>query len=278
MQWLEYLKRERGRSAKTCENYERYLDRFLVFVKVDELSDLTEKLISNYREHLSGRVGNKGLMLSVRTQNCYLSALRQFLAYLQRIGVDGLSPQVVKREREKIEPREQISEEALRQLLAAPDMKRIEGQRDRAILLMLASTGVRTSEICALDVNDLDMATGELLVDSGTKHDRAVFLSDEALVAVVAYLDSRTDAHPALFLRIGRKANDGGDLRLIPRQLQRLIKQHAAAAGIAEKVTPQLIRNAYAATLLHMGADIDTARTLLGHEHIVSTKACSRHR
>jgi integrase/recombinase XerC len=143
-------------------------------------------------------------------------------------------------------------------------------------LFVLTSTGVRVSELCALEVSDVDVTRGELLVATGTKRERTVFLSDEARVAAALYLDSRADSHPALFLRTGRKQNDGGDPRLIPRQVERLIKKYAAKAGITTPVTPQLIRNTCIATLIKDGVDLPTVRALMGHEHLKSTEVYAR--
>ena len=278
--FLQHLETERGRSEKTVENYDRSLGRFFDFCKVKKPAELTEKHIDNYRAYLSKRIaekhGKRVEFMKQRTVDYHLIAVRAFLRYLLSLGIGVISPKTIKLSGGQKERANVVSTDLLNRLLDAPDKTTPEGRRDRAILALLVSTGVRVAELCALSVNDVDLTRGEVRVAAVGGRERIVFLSDEAQAAVASYLESRTDASDALFLRAGRKQHDGGDPRLIPRQVQRLINKHAARAGISRAISPQTIRNSCAANLIKGGVDIHAVNALIGHKNLSSTKAHAR--
>ncbi len=275
-QFLEYLEIERGRSVKTVENYDRYLERFFAFAKVKNPSDLTEEQIREFRLHLNRQPGTKlgGRVepMKRRTQNYYLIALRAFLKFMRKRGIEALSPERIELAKVPERSIDLISPQELKRLMAAPDGKTIEGLRDRAILELFFSTGLRISELCALSIDDVDLTREEFSVRGKGDKVRVVFLSDAAKDALRGYLSKRKDLDDALFARYGRKANDGGELRLAPRAVQRLLKRYAAAAGITRKVTPHVIRHSFATDLLSNGADLRSVQALLGHAHIGTTQ------
>ncbi len=275
-QFLEYLEIERGRSVKTVENYDRYLERFFAFAKVKNPSDLTEEQIREFRLHLNRQPGTKlgGRVepMKRRTQNYYLIALRAFLKFMRKRGIEALSPERIELAKVPERSIDLISPQELKRLMAAPDGKTIEGLRDRAILELFFSTGLRISEVCALSIDDVDLTREEFSVRGKGDKVRVVFLSDAAKATLRDYLSKRKDLDDALFVRYGRKANDGGELRLQPRAVQRLLKRYAAAAGITRKVTPHVIRHSFATDLLSNGADLRSVQALLGHAHIGTTQ------
>ncbi len=275
-QFLEYLEIERGRSVKTVENYDRYLERFFAFAKVKNPSDLTEEQIREFRLHLNRQPGTKlgGRVepMKRRTQNYYLIALRAFLKFMRKRGIEALSPERIELAKVPERSIDLISPQELKRLMAAPDGKTIEGLRDRAILELFFSTGLRISELCALSIDDVDLTREEFSVRGKGDKVRVVFLSDAAKDALRGYLSKRKDLDDALFVRYGRKANDGGELRLAPRAVQRLLKRYAASAGITRKVTPHVIRHSFATDLLSNGADLRSVQALLGHAHIGTTQ------
>ena len=275
-QFLEYLEIERGRSVKTVENYDRYLDRFFEFAKVKKPANLTEEQVREFRLYLNRQPGTKtgGRIepMKRRTQNYYLIALRAFLKYLRKRGIESLSPERIELAKVPERSLDLISAAELKRLMNAPDTKTVEGKRDHAILQLLFSTGLRISELCSLSIDDVDMSRDEFSVRGKGDKVRVVFLSEAARKSLQEYLKNVKDMDDAMFVRYGRKANDGGDLRLSPRAVQRLLKKYAAMAGITRKVTPHVIRHSFATDLLQNGADLRSVQALLGHAHIGTTQ------
>ncbi|MCA9367391.1 tyrosine-type recombinase/integrase [Candidatus Kaiserbacteria bacterium] len=275
-QFLEYLEIERGRSVKTVENYERYLSRFFDFAKVKKPADIREEQVREFRLHLNrqkgSKVGGRVEPMKRRTQNYYLIALRAFLKYLRKRGIEAISPERIELAKVPERSLDLISAAELTRLRNAPDTKSLEGKRDKAILELLFSTGLRISELCALSIDDVDLSRDEFSVRGKGDKVRVVFLSDTAKRALQEYLMARKDLDDALFVRYGRKANDGGEPRIHPRAVQRLLKTYAAKAGITRKVTPHVIRHSFATDLLQNGADIRSVQALLGHASINTTQ------
>ncbi len=275
-QFLEYLEIERGRSLKTIENYNHYLDSFFAFVGTEKPSELTEGKIREFRLWLNRqpgtKTGNRTDTMKRRTQNYYLIALRAFLKYLRKRGVKSLSPELI--ELAKVPEREidLITGPELKRLLDAPDSSTTLGLRDRAILALLFSTGLRVSELCGLSVDEIDLTRDEFSVRGKGDKIRVVFLSDSAKVAIKNYLKERQDISDALFVRHGKSATGKANLRLSPRTVQRLIKHYAIKAGITRKVTPHIIRHSFATDLLRNGADLRSVQALLGHANIATTQ------
>lgn len=271
-QFLEYLEIERGRSIKTVENYDRYLERFFAFTKVKSVTQLTEEQVREFRLHLNRQAGTKvgGRVepMKQRTQNYHRIALRAFLKFLRKRGVEALSPERVELAKVPERSLDLISPTELKRLLKAPDIKTLEGKRDKAILELFFSTGLRISELCGLSIDDVDLTCDEFPVRGKGDKVRVVFLSQTAKDTLRDYLKNRKDLDDALFVRHGRKANDGGEARLQPRAVQRLMKHCAATAGITRKVTPHVLRHSFATDLLSNGADIRSVQALLGHAHI----------
>jgi site-specific recombinase XerD len=275
-QFLEYLEIERGRSVKTVENYDRYLNRFLAFTKAKNPGDLSEEQVRTFRMYLNRQPGTKtgGQVESMkrRTQNYYLIALRAFLKYLRKRGIESLNPERIELAKVPERSLDLISSNELKRLLAAPGVKTLEGKRDKAILELFFSTGLRISELTNLSIDDVDLSRDEFSVRGKGDKVRVVFLSDTAKSCIEMYLKNRKDLDDALFIRYGRKANDGGELRLSPRAVQRLFKKYAAIAGITRKVTPHVLRHSFATDLLQNGADLRSVQALLGHANIGTTQ------
>lgn len=275
-EFLEYLEIERGRSVKTVENYDRYLTRFLLYLKSDNPKDLSETVVREYRIWLNrqpgSKVGRDVQSLKRRTQNYYLIALRAFLKYLRRRGIEILSPERIELAKVPERSLDLITSKELERLLAGPDVGTLTGLRDKAILELLFSTGLRVSELCALSNDDIDFSRDEFSVRGKGDKVRVVFLSDAAKRAVTNYLKARKDMNDAMFVQYGKNAKNADDPRLSPRAVQRLIKQYATKAGITRKVTPHVIRHSFATDLLQNGADLRSVQALLGHANIATTQ------
>jgi len=275
-QFFEYLEIERGRSIKTVSNYERYIDRFLDFAKIKDVSNITEEQVREFRLYLNRQAGTKigGRFepMKRRTQNYYLIALRAFLKYLRKRGTASLSPERIELAKVPERSLDLISENELGRLMSAPKTDCLEGKRDRAILELLFSTGLRISELCALSIDDVDLTRDEFSVRGKGDKVRVVFLSDAAKETIKIYLAARKDMDDALFIRYGRKAHVGEEPRVTPRVVQRLLKSYATKAGITRKVTPHVIRHSFATDLLSNGADLRSVQALLGHANIATTQ------
>jgi site-specific recombinase XerD len=275
-QFLEYLEIERGRSIKTIENYDRYLTRFFTFAKVKSPKGVTEEQVREFRLYLNRqggtKIGGRLETMKRRTQNYYLIALRAFLKFLRKRGVESLSPERIELAKVPERSLDLISPVELERLMKAPAKDTLEGKRDRAILELLFSTGLRISELCSLSTDDVDLTRDEFSVRGKGDKIRVVFISDEARSAIKEYLAGRKDMDDALFVRYGKKAHVGDEARITPRTVQRLLKHYAVKAGITRKVTPHVIRHSFATDLLSNGADLRSVQALLGHAHIGTTQ------
>jgi site-specific recombinase XerD len=272
-QYLEYLEIERGRSLKTIENYERYLTRFLTASGAKEPSDITDDLIRSFRLWLNRQESavreGRHETLKKKTQNYYLIAIRSFLKYLRKRGVESYSPEKIELAKVAERTIDLLNVQDLHRLLAAPNGDSVKEFRDKAILELFFSTGLRLSELCALQ-RDIDLTRDEISVRGKGEKVRVVFLSDEAKTAIAAYLKKRKDMDDALFA--SDKAREDGSLRLTPRSIERMVKHYAAKAGIMDKVTPHILRHSFATDLLYNGADIRSVQMMLGHSNISTTQ------
>ncbi|MDP3645884.1 MAG: tyrosine-type recombinase/integrase [bacterium] len=280
IQFLEYLEIEKGRGVKTVENYDRYLNRFFDFAKAKSPSHITEQMVREFRIALNRSLGTTGTMKK-NTQNYHLIALRAFLKFLRKRDIQSLNPERIELAKVGGRDLDLITADELNRLMTAPAEalakagsdahKQLSALRDKAILELLFSTGLRVSELCALK-SDIDLTRDEFSVRGKGDKVRVVFLSLSAKRAVAEYLKKRGDMSDALFVGYG-KAAKGKDLHAItPRSVERLVKQYAIKAGITRKVTPHVLRHVYATDLLENGADLRSVQALLGHANIATTQ------
>ncbi|MDB5244978.1 MAG: recombinase, integrase/recombinase XerD [Parcubacteria group bacterium] len=271
-QFLEYTEIERGRAVKTIQNYDHYLTRFFKQMNIVNVGDITEECVREFRLWLNRQPGTNKDSMKRRTQNYYLIALRAFLKYLRRQGLDSLSPERIELAKVPERHLDLISPVELDRLLNSADGTDERGLRDKAILELLFSTGLRVSELCSLD-NDLDLSRDSFPIRGKGDKVRVVFLSDEAKDAVRSYLKARKDMEEALFVSVPRARNiKSVPGRLTPRSIELMIKTYAAKAGITKKVTPHVMRHSFATDLLNNGADIRSVQQLLGHASITTTQ------
>lgn len=278
-EYLEYLEIERNRSLKTVENYGRYLDRFIAFLantSGGELSDMTEDAIRQYRLWLNRfKDADTGAPLKRVTQNYHVIALRNFLKYLAKRNIKSVAPDRVELGKQEDRQVTFLEKRELERLLEAPKEGELSGLRDRAMLAVLFSTGMRVSELCSLDRDMISLERGELSVRGKGGKVRPVFLSSDSCGRVKSWIEKRTDADGALFIRIPRNKafNKYDDLRLTPRSVQRIVQHHAVAAGIVgKKVSPHTLRHSFATDLLRNGADIRSVQAMLGHSSVTTTQ------
>lgn len=274
-QFLEYIEIEKGRSLKTVDNYKRYLDRFTTFLKSDKPEDITDSAVRDFRLWLNRQsTGNNratGETLSRKTQNYYLIALRAFLKYLARQQVKSMPAERIELAKVPERGLDLITHEELVRLMDAPQGDDLKSLRDRAILELLFSTGLRVSELCSL-TSDINLRSDELSIRGKGGKVRVVFLSDRAKEVVTAYLKARKDMDDALFVKVGSEKGSKETGPLTRRSVERIVKHYAIKSGISKKVTPHVIRHCFATDLLSNGADLRSVQALLGHAHIGTTQ------
>lgn len=272
-EFLEHTEIERGRAVKTIQNYDHYLTRFFTQMNIKETADITEDKVREFRLWLNRQPGSGNDTMKRRTQNYYLIALRAYLKYLRKRGIEGLSPERIELAKVPERHLDLISPDDLNRLLAAADGTDERGLRDKAILELLFSTGLRVSELCSLDIDSVDLSRDGFSIRGKGEKVRVVFLTDAAKNAIRAYLKARKDMNEAMFVNVPRSRTvKKASNRLTPRSIELLMKTYAAKAGITKKVTPHVLRHSFATDLLSNGADIRSVQQLLGHASIVTTQ------
>ncbi len=273
-QFLEYIEIEKGRSLRTVQNYDHYLSRFIEEMGAKSIGDISESAIREFRLKLNRAPGVfvKGQSRSTmkkNTQNYYMIALRSFLKYLRKRNISALTPDAIELAKTGARHLDLISHDELVRLMNAPGKEAVKDLRDRAILELFFSTGLRLSELCSLNA-DLDLSKDEFSIRGKGEKVRVVFLSPDAKTAIKKYLDARKDMEEALFINVAKNGKD--NTRLTPRSIERIVKHYATKAGISKKVTPHVLRHSFATDLLSNGADIRSVQMMLGHANIATTQ------
>ena len=273
--FLEYLEIEQNRSQKTIQNYDHYLTRLVDFAGDIKVGEIDVELIRKWRLWLNRLGTNTSDELGKTTQNYHLIALRSFLKYCAKRDIPALSADKIELARTRRKQVTFLNEEELGRLFAQPDLNSLSGLRDRAILELLFSSGLRVSELVALDRDHINLKRREFMVRGKGQKDRPIFISPEAAKWVEHYLNKREDTARPLFVRYsGRRAVDlsGNFHRLTARSVQRLVARYALLAGITKHVSPHTLRHSFATDLLMNGADLRSVQALLGHSNISTTQ------
>ena len=282
--FLEYCEIEKGLSGNTQKNYEQYLKLFVRWLKEGGKGDLlphqlTAEHIWDYRLFLAQKYKTpRGKNLGKKSQNYYLVALRSLLNYFTERNIDSLSPAKVKLAKQKTEDNISFLDvRDIEKMLTIPDCTKPTGLRDRAIMELLFSSGMRISELVALDVDQLSSLqdnnknrTYELSIIGKGRHVRTIFISPRAAEWLRKYLLSRKDILNPLFVNTHSKKIE--DRRLSARSIQIMISRTALLAGLSKKVTPHTLRHTYATDLLGHGADLRSVQELLGHKNVSTTQ------
>ena len=281
--FLEHLEIESGRSKKTIDNYRLYLERFveisLEILNKDEMGpqDITKDLVRKYRIKLN-RYGteNGDEDLKTITQAYYLIALRGFLKYLARRDIKSLDPSLVELPHVVRKQVTFLHFDEVEDMLEEIDLSTESGLRDRAIIELLYSGGLRVSELVGLNRDSINLEWREFMVRGKGSKDRPIFISQSAADRVRDYLDARTDSLPALFLNNSRHkqtVDTSGDYRrMTVRSVERIVEKYARLAGITKHVSPHTLRHSFATDLLMNGADIRSVQSMLGHADISTTQ------
>lgn len=274
--FIEHLEVEGGRSAKTAENYQRYLYRFVDFADNITVDKITTEVVRKYRLWLNRYENDQGQQLSTMTQNYHLIALRVFLTYLSRRDIKSLSSDKIILPKTARPQVTFLHFDEVSRMLEEIDTSTEQGLRDRAIVELLFSSGLRVSELVNLNRDHINLKRREFMVRGKGQKDRPVFISQSAAEHVGNYLDSRFDALPPLFLSYSRNSGQtttSGDFRrLSARSIQRMVSQYARLAGITKHVSPHTMRHSFATDLLMNGADLRSVQSMLGHSNISTTQ------
>ena len=285
VKYLEFCEIDKNLSQNTIKMYDFYLRDFLgwatVHLKIQEVrvKDLDIDLVKKYRLNLNRRISTKTNQEFKRsTQNVFLIALRAFLKYLVvEEGIEVIPPeQIILGKTEETLPKV-LDEEQLSRLFETQNLNKRSGIRDRTILEVLFSTGLRVSELVSLNVDSVNTKSGEFTVMGKGRKVRTVYLSDSAKDWLKRYLATRNDNFEPLFIRYsGKKMKEqdfeGESLRLTPRSIQRLVKKYITRAGISVDATPHTLRHTFATGLLKEGADLRSVQELLGHSNVSTTQ------
>ena len=282
--FLESLEIEKGRSTKTVENYGLYLARFIDLITEDfegqemiKPSDITPEILRRFRLKLNRFSDNQNKeRLSALTQSYHLIALRGFFKYLAKRGIKSLDPSLIDLPRAAKKQVTFLHFDEIERLLAEIPLDTESGLRDRAIIELLFSGGLRVSELCSLNRDSINLERREFMVRGKGKKDRPIFIDKSTAECIEDYLNMRTDTLPALFLNNSANqqipSTSGDFRRLTPRSIERIVQTYTRLAGITKHVTPHTMRHSFATDLLMNGADIRSVQSLLGHANISTTQ------
>ncbi len=273
--FLEYLEIEQNRSPKTSENYQLYINRLVEFGGDPHIEAIDDEFVRKWRMWLSRFRDTHGDLLSATTRGYHLIALRSFLRFCGKRGFETLAPSSIELPRVKRKQVSFLNHDEVERLFAVVPADTLVGRRDRAIIALLYSSGLRVSELTNLDRTHINLDRGEFSVRGKGQKDRTVYIDPSATQLIKNYLTARTDSLPPLFTSYGgyQTVDQSGDFkRLTPRSIQRLVNTYALLAGITKHVSPHTLRHSFATGLLMNGADIRSVQTLLGHSDISTTQ------
>lgn len=279
--YLSFIEVEKNYSKFTIRNYSHYLGMFRKWFEKhyeqEYIEKLTSEMVRRYRLFLARYETKEGKRLSPTTQSYYVISLRAFLKYLAKKGVKTLSSEKVDLPKSGEHQIKFLDRDQVERLLMAPDTSTMGGLRDRTILEVLFSTGMRVSELAKLDIDKIDLREREFGIVGKGRRSRVVFLSDRATSWLDRYLSARTDPYRALWVRIPKSgewdpAMGNEKARLSIRGIQRIVEKYRRAAGLPIKVSPHVLRHSFATTLLQQGADLRSVQEMLGHKNVATTQ------
>lgn len=275
LDFIEHLEVEGGRSSKTAENYQLYLTRLIEFAGDITPQQITSELVRKYRLWLNRYKNDQDDELATITQAYHLIALRGFLKYLSARDIPSLSPDKIILPKVSRKQVTFLHYDEVERLIDNIDLQSEAGLRDRAIVELLFSSGLRVSELVNLNRDHVNTKRREFMVRGKGQKDRPVFISQSAADWVNRYLDARQDTLAPLFLSYSRnvEADTSGDFRrLTARSIQRMVNKYARLAGITKHVSPHTMRHSFATDLLMNGADLRSVQSMLGHSNIATTQ------
>jgi len=286
--FLEYLEVEKGLAVLSVKNYDRFINKFRIWLDKNypglKPHNLTPDIIYQFRLYLSRQGVNITTKQSLKksTQNYYLIALRNFLAYLIEKDIETLPPGKVKLAKDNMRERvvKFLNLEQLERLLLSPKIEEISGLRDKAIMETLFSTGLRVAELVNLNRDQFNLKiiknpnydSLELAIVGKGSHPRPIYFSRRCLDWIIRYLEARKDMERPLFINHRNFKNDKSDHRLTTRSIENILTKYSKIAGLPFIATPHTLRHTYATDLLNQGADLRIVQEFLGHKNIMTTQ------
>ncbi len=275
LDFIEHIEVEGGRMPKTAENYRFYLERFVEFTGDIPVGDITAEVVRKYRLWLNRHRNDHGDELATITQSYHLIALRGFLGYLSKRDIASLSPEKIELPKVSRKQVTFLHYDEVKRLIEQIDITSEQGLRDRAIIELFFSSGLRVSELVNLNRDHINTKRREFMVRGKGQKDRPIFISQTTADWVERYLDARQDTLAPLFISYSRnvEASTSGDFRrLTARSIQRMVNKYARLAGITKHVSPHTMRHSFATDLLMNGADLRSVQNMLGHSNISTTQ------
>ncbi len=311
--FLMYLTITRGMSPRTVEQYGRHMWSFLCFTHpeirkivpkgfdlarffssqvsiqpeasknasseiIKELEKLPWIKTTQIDQHLCDhfRLSLAQWNISITTVNAYMISLRAFLHFCKKThiptGIEFSDIELQKNRERKVE---YLTWDELQSIVSSIGTEDISDLRDRAIILTIFSTGLRVSELTALDIKNVNLDTMEFAILGKGRKVRVVYLTEWACDAIRAYLEKREDHFPPLFMKHGKHFPvDAGadDVRFDRFLVTKMVSDRALKAGIVKPVSAHTIRHSFATTLLWNGADLRSIQELLWHKNIATTQ------
>jgi site-specific recombinase XerD len=281
--FLEYCEIDKNLSKKTVKMYSYYLlffEKWLIGIEKREnvkIEDIDDETLRKFRLYLSRDYINpyKG-ELKKQTQTYFLVAMRSFLKFLIKKKYKVISPDMIELGKMGDRVIKNLDMNEIDKILDSPEKDNVSGIRDRAIMELLFSTGLRVSELVSLNRDKVNLDTGEFEVMGKGRKARVVFLTESAKTCILNYLSFRDDAFSPLFIRYaGPKTNSeltDEKYRISTRSIERLVDKYRKKAGIISKVSPHTLRHSFATDLLSHGADLRSVQEMLGHKNIATTQ------
>jgi site-specific recombinase XerD len=277
--FLEYLEIEKNCSKLTIRDYRHYLEVFNDWhsstLPGKSIKDLDLGLVRKYRVYLANHADQKGNLKKKVTQNYYVIALRSFLRFLIKNDVPTLEPSKIDLPKTESRSLKFLERDQVDRLVSMPDTSKEAGIRDRAIMELLFSSGLRVSELVSLNRDKINLERREFGVIGKGGKGRIVFISDRAAEWIKRYLDKRDDVFNPLFIRYAKGVqdeNNGEKMRLTARSIERIVKKYTRAARLPVDATVHTLRHSFATDLLMNGADIRSVQEMLGHKNIATTQ------
>ena len=278
-QFLEHLEIEKNSSKLTIRNYRHYLDVFQNWLSSTlpgkSVEHLDLGIIRRYRVYLAHKTDEKGIPLQKVTQNYYVIALRSFLRFLMKNDIKTVEPSKIDLPKTESRSLKFLERDQVERLVIMPDTSKEEGIRDRTILELLFSTGLRVSELVSLNHEQINIERREFGIIGKGGRARVVFISDRAAEWIQRYMAARTDSFKPLFIRYSRGVDedDGGEkMRLTARTIERIVKKYVQMARLPVDATVHTMRHSFATDLLTNGADLRSVQEMLGHKNIATTQ------
>jgi site-specific recombinase XerD len=277
--FLEHLEIERNVSRLTIRNYGHYLRRLIEWLKsqgITEITKLDQDLMRSYRVFLARYIDDQGRTLSKKTQSYHVIAVRSWLKWLVKNDMPVLLPEKIDVPKGESRSMKFLQISQIEHLLAQPSLSDKAGLRDKAILEVLFSTGLRVSELVSLNRDQVDTNRKEFGVIGKGRRPRVVFLSERAADWLQRWLDSREDNWRPVFIRFAKGKPDlladGEEMRLTTRSVQRIVDHYCRHAKLPIKLSPHGLRHSFATDLLSNGAGLRDVQEMLGHKSIATTQ------